>query len=61
MGENRVDVALVQMPFAATTWPSLGLGLLKAALTRSGFGSRVVYLNTRFSDRVGAERVFFAS
>ena len=30
------EVALVQMPFAATAWPSLGLGLLKAAF---GVGS----------------------
>ncbi len=48
-------MALVQMPFAATTWPSLGLGLLKAALTRSGVPSRVIYLNTKFSDRVGVD------
>jgi ribosomal peptide maturation radical SAM protein 1 len=48
-----IDVALVQMPFAATAWPSLGLGLLKAALTRDGVASEVIYLNSPFADRVG--------
>jgi ribosomal peptide maturation radical SAM protein 1 len=49
------EVALVQMPFAATAWPSLGLGLLKAALTRAEISCDVIYLNAPFADIVGDE------
>ena len=51
----RADVALVQMPFAVTAWPSLGLGLLKAALAKVGITSTVLYLNAIFADQVGEQ------
>ncbi len=53
--DDRYDVALIQMPFAVTSWPSLGLGLLKSALTAVGITSRVIYFNAGFADLVGEE------
>ena len=53
--DDRFDVALIQMPFAVTSWPSLGLGLLKSALTTVGITSRVIYFNASFADLVGEE------
>src|SRR5262245_6223205 len=45
-------VALVNMPFAATNRPSLGLGLLKAELARRGIGCDVFYPNVWFAELV---------
>ena len=58
MSENRddqSDVVLIQMPFAVTSWPSLGLGLLKSALSTTGIRSSVLYLNAIFADLVGED------
>ncbi|MDP9016748.1 MAG: RiPP maturation radical SAM C-methyltransferase, partial [Candidatus Eremiobacteraeota bacterium] len=41
------------MPFAATEHPSLGLSLLKSALTAAGIGSTVEYLNLSFAQLLG--------
>lgn len=48
-----VEVCLVQMPFAPLERPSIGLGLLKAALTRAGIGCQVVYANLLFAEAIG--------
>lgn len=53
--DDSFDVALIQMPFAVTSWPSLGLSLLKSALTRVGITSQVIYFNASFADMVGEE------
>ena len=47
------DVVLVSMPFAAAFWPSLGLSLLKAQLTRHGIASRVRYFSLDFAELTG--------
>lgn len=51
-GASR-PVALVQMPFATTSSPSIGLGLLKAELADRGIGADVRYLNFLLEDLMG--------
>lgn len=46
-------LALVQMPFASVSTPSLGLSLLKAQLGAYGHTSDIHYFNNRFADLVG--------
>ena len=46
-------IALVLMPFCDVERPSLALGLLKAALAKSGVAAEVVYANLRFARQVG--------
>jgi hypothetical protein len=46
-------IALVCMPFASGSRPSLGLSLLKAALTRRGLPCDVLYFHLRFAERLG--------
>lgn len=41
------------MPFAITAWPSIGLSLLKSALSAQGFSADILYLNIAFADFVG--------
>ena len=48
-----MDVCLVSMPFAEVQRPSIALGLLKAALTRAGIESEVVYGNFYFAESIG--------
>ena len=50
---GRLDVALVCMPFADVQRPSLGLGLLHAALSRANIRSEVLYPNFRFAETIG--------
>ncbi|MHC5544276.1 hypothetical protein ACYOEI_39110, partial [Singulisphaera rosea] len=50
MGER---VALVNMPFFGTNRPSLGLGLLKSALTTRGVDSEVFYPNIDYESMIG--------
>lgn len=50
---RAMRIALVQMPFAVTSWPSLGLSQLKAILVARGHSVRVHYLNKHFSDLIG--------
>lgn len=40
-----LNVALVEAPFGPALWPSIGTGLLKAQLNRSGVEASVVYAN----------------
>jgi ribosomal peptide maturation radical SAM protein 1 len=49
------DVALIQMPYALSTWPSLGLSLLKAGLKQRNIAADIHYLNIRFEGLVGSE------
>jgi ribosomal peptide maturation radical SAM protein 1 len=46
---------LITLPFADIRRPSLGLGLLKAALQRDGWSCDVAYLNLRFAEQIGVE------
>ena len=48
-------IALVNMPFASIYRPSIGLGLLKAALVRDGHEVDVFDFNLDFAERVGFE------
>jgi len=48
-------VALVQMPFTITAWPSLGLSLLKAIVAEAGHEVRIFYFNQAFQDEVGVD------
>lgn len=47
------DVVLVLMPQAGVERPSIALGEIKACLTRSGIGSRVVHANLQYLEFVG--------
>lgn len=49
------DVLLVSMPFASPAQPSIGLSLLKAALSRIEVSSVIQYLNLAFAERIGAD------
>lgn len=48
-------VALVEMPFRSTRYPSVQLGLLQATLARHGIRASTVYLNLCFARRIGWE------
>ena len=50
---GRVDICLVNMPYASLNRPSLALGLLKALLEREGIAASVVYPNLAFAEVVG--------
>ena len=53
--KSAPQIALIQMPFAVTAWPSLGLSLLRSALGKRGISSTVYYLNLEFLKMVGYE------
>jgi ribosomal peptide maturation radical SAM protein 1 len=48
-----VDVALVNMPFSYSKYPSIQLGTLSALLKSDGVGVRTHYLNLAFAQRIG--------
>ncbi|NDQ57958.1 MAG: RiPP maturation radical SAM protein 1 [Acidipila sp.] len=48
-----MKVALICMPFADFTMPSLGISLLQAGLRRDGIPCDLYYLNLRFAARIG--------
>ncbi|HEV7507933.1 MAG TPA: RiPP maturation radical SAM C-methyltransferase [Thermoanaerobaculia bacterium] len=50
---DRVDVCLVNMPYASLNRPSLALGLIKALLEREGVATGVLYPNLGFAEVVG--------
>jgi ribosomal peptide maturation radical SAM protein 1 len=52
---RRIDVCLVQMPFAAICRPSLALGLLTGYLDQAGLTSRVLYGNLEFAEQIGGD------
>ncbi len=49
------SIALVNMPVAATQTPSLGLSILKSALTDLNISTDVHYLNMKYAEFVGLE------
>ena len=49
------DVLLINMPFANLLAPSIGLGILKAALTRAGISAKVLNFHLRFAELCGKE------
>lgn len=51
--ERQSDVTLINMPYGPLFVPSMGLGLLKAALSRCGIGSRTYYFNLQFAAIIG--------
>src|SRR5258708_21757788 len=53
-GGAPVSTALVSMPFGPLFSPSIGLSLLKAALTREGMASRIHYFTVRFAELTGS-------
>jgi ribosomal peptide maturation radical SAM protein 1 len=54
-GIDLVDVSLVVMPFGSIQRPSIGVSLLKAALTKIGISCKVYYFNIKFAELVGLE------
>jgi ribosomal peptide maturation radical SAM protein 1 len=50
-----LKVALVNMPFASSRYPSIQLGLLHAILTRRGHDARTYYFNLPFAASLGWE------
>ena len=54
-GNQPGTVALIQMPFAVASWPSLALSLLKSALEIRGIPTTVHYLNLLYLDSIGAD------
>ena len=52
-GLNTLNVALLSLPFATFTAPSLGVSLLQASLRRKGISCDIHYLNLRFASRIG--------
>ena len=52
-GKQPAQVALVCMPFAALSFPNLGLSLLKAALAQQDIACDIHYLNISFAERIG--------
>src|SRR5262249_23947835 len=51
----RPCVALVNMPFASSRYPSIQLGLLQATLAQPNFGATTHYSTLRFGPRLGWE------
>ncbi|HET9533201.1 MAG TPA: RiPP maturation radical SAM protein 1, partial [Blastocatellia bacterium] len=54
---RTADVLLISMPFAPLVTPSLGLGLLKAAMDEIHVSSRVLYFSLCFAEQIG-ERLY---
>lgn len=52
-GGGGPAIALVSMPFATLTRPSMALGLLQGVLQREGLRCRSFYLNLAFAEEVG--------
>ena len=53
MAGAPLRVALVNMPFASTRYPSIQLGLLQAILTARGIPTVSHYFNLSFAARIG--------
>lgn len=49
------EVILINMPFGNLMSPSIGLGLLKGALTRAGIPSKTFHFGLRFAELIGGE------
>jgi len=51
--DGRIQVALVNMPFGYSKYPSIQLGTLSALLKSQGIGVTSHYLNLRFAHKIG--------
>ena len=51
--EDRLDVALVAMPFAPVQTPSIGLGIVHAALAGRGLATRTFHAHIDFLEHIG--------
>jgi ribosomal peptide maturation radical SAM protein 1 len=51
--DSSTSVALVNMPFSYSKYPSIQLGTLSALLKSQGIGVRCHYLNLAFAQRIG--------
>src|ERR1051325_10684172 len=49
----KLRVALVNMPFSSSRFPSMQIGLLQSILTGRGIAATAFYLNLEFAARVG--------
>ena len=49
----NAEVALISMPFAAASMPSIGISLLQAELRREGIGCDLYYPNLRYAAQIG--------
>jgi len=50
---DRASIALVNMPFGYSKYPSIQLGTLSALLKSQGLGVKTYYLNLLFAHRIG--------
>lgn len=50
---DKAPVALVNMPFSYSKYPSIQLGTLTALLKSKGIGVECHYLNVRFAHKIG--------
>lgn len=55
--DERTDVALINMPFGSLLLPSIGLSLLKAAMSRIGVPTKTFYFSIRYAELIG-ERLY---
>lgn len=53
--QTKADVVFVSMPFGPLQVPSIGLGLLKSALTRDGVSTKTFYFTFQFAERIGQQ------
>ncbi len=51
----QTDVIFISMPFGPLRLPSIGLGLLKSALTRDGVSAQTLYFTFRFAELIGQQ------
>lgn len=56
---RKLDVCLVNMPYAQAVQPSVALGLLKAILKREGHEAACVYANLDFLREIGFRRLMW--
>lgn len=52
---SECDVVLINMPFGMLLSPSIGLGLLKAALTRDGLTAKTYNFQIKFAEMIGEQ------
>ena len=53
MSNQKIPVALVNMPFSYSKYPSIQLGTLSALLKSKGVGVECHHLNVRFAQKIG--------
>ncbi len=53
MGNPKAQIALVNMPFSSSKYPSIQLGTLAALLKVNGIGVDCHHLNVRFAHKIG--------